>query len=387
MRTILNLIIDNDNRSHMFVNFFLIYIKFLLKLLHLRKHTMHILLIFFSLIISTVSIAGTIKIVPSPDSHAPIGVMGDHIHKTNEIMLSYRFMRMEMSDLQDASHDISPADSVSSSGSYKFMNAPIKMQSNMHMFGGMYGISDRLTGMVMVPFLNKKMQVRQRASDMKRFTVSARGFGDVKLTGLFSIHETSNSKWLLNFGLSLPTGETNVKDTMVMMNNTHSHSTLGYGMQLGSGTYDPILKVGYTKKIDKISLGMQLSGIWRFYQNKDDYHLGDKYQGTFYSSFVLNDWISLSGRLDGKWKRKISGAHAHHSNMLMSPAFSKDQGHKIINLSGGFNFIVPKGELKGQRLAIEYSAPIYQYYDGLQMKSDWMITAGWQYAFKFKDLF
>ena len=71
----------------------------------------------------------------------------------------------------------------------------------------------------------------------------------------------------------------------------------------------------------------------------------------------------------------------------MSPAFSKDQGNRKINLSGGINFIIPKGELKGHRLALEYSEPIYQYYDGLQMKSDKMITLGWQYALNFKDLF
>ena len=322
-----------------------------------------------------------------PDSHAPIGIMGDHAHKKGELMFSYRYMRMEMSDLRDASHDISRADAVSSTGSYKFMNAPVKMHSNMHMFGSMYGITNRLTGMIMVPFLNKKMEVRQRAGDMNRFTVSSRGIGDIKLTGLYSIKNINNSKWLLNFGLSLPTGETNAKDVMVMMSGMHMHATLGYGMQLGSGTYDPILKIGYIKEWNKFSLGWQASGIWRLYQNADDYHLGDEYQGSFYSAYVLNDWISFSGRINGKFTRKISGAHAHHSNMLMSPAFSKDQGNRKINLSGGINFIIPKGELKGHRLALEYSEPIYQYYDGLQMKSDKMITLGWQYALNFKDLF
>ena len=29
----------------------------------------------------------------------------------------------------------------------------------------------------------------------------------------------------------------------------------------------------------------------------------------------------------------------------------------------------------------------YQYYDDIQMKSDKMVTIGWQYAFKFKDFF
>jgi len=345
------------------------------------------ILYFFMLFPSIGMAADEIGISGRPDGHAPIGVMGDHAHKKGELMFSYRYMRMEMSDLQDASHEISRDDAVSSSGSYKFMNAPIKMHSNMHMFGGMYGINDRLTAMAMVPFLNKKMQVRQRASDMRRFTVSSRGFSDIKLTGLYSLKESKNSKWLLNFGVSIPTGETNVKDDMVMMNGSHSHSTLGYGMQLGSGTYDPILKLGYAKKWEKFSLGWQTSGIWRLYHNEDDYHLGDEYNGTLYSSFVFNEWVSFSGRVDGKWTRKISGAHSHHSNMLMNPAVSKDQGNRKINISGGINFVIPKGELKGQRLALEYSNPIYQYYDGLQMKTDQMITFGWQYAFVLKDLF
>ena len=348
---------------------------------------MYKFLLSFLISMPTISLADGIGIGGRPDCHAPIGVMGDHSHKKGEIMFSYRYMRMEMSGLRDAKHDISRSDAVSSTGSYKFMNAPIKMHANMHMFGSMYGISDQLTAMIMVPFLNNKMQIRQRANDMKRFTVSSRGIGDIKLSGIYSLKKNTNSKWLLNVGLSIPTGETNVKDDMVMMNGSHSHSTLGYNMQLGSGTYDPTLKMGYYKKYDKFSIGWQASGTWRFYQNKNDYHLGDDYLGTIYSSFVINDWISISTRFDGKWKRKISGAHAKHSNMLMSPAFSKDKGYRKINFYGGINLIIPKGELKGQRFAIEYSNPIYQYYDGLQMKSDRMITLGWQYAFKFNDLF
>tara|TARA_B100000686_G_scaffold256619_1_gene268386 strand:+ start:3156 stop:4202 length:1047 start_codon:yes stop_codon:yes gene_type:complete len=348
---------------------------------------MYKFLLIFIVLLPTICFADGIGIVGRPDGHAPIGIMGDHAHKKGELMFSYRYMRMEMSDLQDANHDISRDDAVSSNGSYKFMNAPIKMHSNMHMLGAMYGISKQLTGMLMVPILNKKMQVRQRAGDNNRFTVSSRGLGDIKLMGLYSFNQNNNSNWLLNFGLSIPTGEINVKDDMVMMNGSHSHKTLGYGMQLGSGTYDPILKVGYYKKWEKISMGWQTSGIWRFYQNNKDYHLGDEYQGTLYAAFLINDWVSISGRLDGKLRRKISGAHAHHSNMLMSPVFTKDQGNRKINISGGINFIIPRGELKGQRLAIEYKEPIYQYYDGLQMKSDKMITLGWQYAFSFKDLF
>ena len=30
------------------------------------------------------------------DSHGPISIMGEHIHKKNEYMFSYRLMKMEM---------------------------------------------------------------------------------------------------------------------------------------------------------------------------------------------------------------------------------------------------------------------------------------------------
>jgi hypothetical protein len=42
------------------------------------------------------------------DSHAPVGVMGDHMHGKGEWMLSYHFMRMEIKNSRDGSSSISP---------------------------------------------------------------------------------------------------------------------------------------------------------------------------------------------------------------------------------------------------------------------------------------
>ena len=41
-----------------------------------------------------------------PDSHAPLGVMGDHAHGKSEWMLSYRFMAMGMEGLRDGTESI-----------------------------------------------------------------------------------------------------------------------------------------------------------------------------------------------------------------------------------------------------------------------------------------
>ena len=41
-------------------------------------------------------------------SHAPIGVMADHMHKSGEWMFSYRYMYMEMEGNRDGTNSISP---------------------------------------------------------------------------------------------------------------------------------------------------------------------------------------------------------------------------------------------------------------------------------------
>jgi len=41
---------------------------------------------------------------------APIGVMADHVHTKDSIMVSYRYMTMDMSDIADGSSDLSVDD-------------------------------------------------------------------------------------------------------------------------------------------------------------------------------------------------------------------------------------------------------------------------------------
>jgi hypothetical protein len=46
----------------------------------------------------------------------------------------------------------------------------------------------------------------------------------------------------------------------------------------------------------------------------------------------------------------------------------------------GLNLIFDLGPLKTQRLALEGGMPVYQHLDGPQLETDWLITAGWQFA-------
>jgi hypothetical protein len=109
---------------------------------------------------------GEVKTAPRADAHAPIGVMGDHRHHKGELMLSYRFMWMWMEGNLIGDDSVSP-DTIVTTVPNRFFGmpgqpptlrvVPTEMGMNMNMFGAMYGISDTVTLMGMLPYIEKDM--------------------------------------------------------------------------------------------------------------------------------------------------------------------------------------------------------------------------------------
>ena len=91
-----------------------------------------------------------------PDGHAPISVMGDHMHKMGEWMVSYRYMTMDMKGLLKGSNSVAPT--MMATG---FMPAmlPKTMTMDMHMLGTMHAISDKWTLMGMINYLDNEMSM------------------------------------------------------------------------------------------------------------------------------------------------------------------------------------------------------------------------------------
>ena len=101
-----------------------------------------------------------------PDSHAPIGVMGDHGHKPREVMLSYRFMAMDMQRLQSGTTTVETAEVLKD-----FMMAPTVMQMQMHGFGTMFAPHDKLTFMAMANYqFLRWWSIARRVSTPYQFT-------------------------------------------------------------------------------------------------------------------------------------------------------------------------------------------------------------------------
>lgn len=305
-----------------------------------------------------------------PDEHVPIGVMGDHTHNKGEWMVSYRYSNMKMEGNRIGTNSVTTA-AVHQS----FMVAPIDMTMQMHMFGLMYGLTDDLTLMTMVPYVEISMNLQTRMG--MDFSTNTKGIGDVKVGGLYSLYKEGSSNLVLNAGLSIPSGSINKRGDTPM----GASMQLPYPMQIGSGTFDLMPGITYTSRVDNWSWGAQLNSNIRLGTNDKGYTLGDQFGFSVWGSRRLNDAFSISLRTEAKTIADIKGANPALNPMVVPTARTDLRHGERVDMMAGINFIVPGGALEGNRLAIEFTLPVYQKLDGPQLETDYRLMAGWQLAF------
>ena len=309
------------------------------------------------------------------DKHAPIGVMGDHGHNKGELMLSYRYGRMEMDGNRSGSSDIGTSEVLKA-----FSVSPLEMTMEMHIFGAMYGLGNNLTLMAMVPYVDKSMDLINR--DNRKIKTNASGLGDIKISVIHKFHSEKSEEMphhdlSVKFGLSLPSGDINKKNPSGM--------PLPYPMQLGSGTYDPMIGVTYVRFYPQWSWGLQFNTTQRLGKNNKGYRLGDEYQATTWAAYRHSDYLSASLRINGKSWNNISGRDKRLdravTTALVPTARTDLRAGERAELGIGINFMQPRGMFKDHRLAAEVSVPFYQHLDGPQLEVDYMYTLGWQAVF------
>ncbi len=307
-----------------------------------------------------------------PDGHAPIGVMGDHVHHAGEWMLSYRFMFMRMADNRDGTDRLSTSDVLAD-----FPVAPINMNMEMHMLSAMYAPTDRLTLMAMLPVIHLSMDHRTRMG--AKFTTRSTGPGDFRLTGLYRIWSDEIHSLHLNAGLSMPTGSVNERDDTPAADD----AKLPYPMQLGSGTWDLLPGVTYLGQLDRYSWGFQPLGTLRLATNSEDYRLGRRIDMSLWGAYRFLDWLSASIRLNSQIWFNLHGKDPELNPAMVPTADPDRRGGRRLDLLFGLNGSVPSGMFKGLRIAVEGGLPVYQSLDGPQLETDYLVTAGLQYAFSF----
>ncbi|MDJ0922636.1 MAG: transporter [Henriciella sp.] len=328
--------------------------------------------------------------------HAPIGVMADHRHEQGEWMFSYRFMQMQMEGNRDGTDTLSPEE-IATTVPNRFAGTPMQpptlrvvpteMTMDMHMLGAMYGLSDRVTLMVMANYLTKDMDHLTFMGGMGttvlgEFTTQTEGFGDTSVSAIVGLDDgTKTGRQInLNVGLSLPTGSITETDQILTPMGGTPTTRLPYPMQLGSGTYDAKLGLTAFDRTGQWSYGGQVNTVIRLGDNDEGYALGDVLEATGWVAYEPRPWVSFSGRLRAQAQGSIDGIDPE----ILAPVQTADpdnHGGETVEALFGINLLGTSGAVKGHRLAAEVGLPIYRNLNGPQLETDLTFSLGWQKSF------
>ena len=307
-----------------------------------------------------------------------LNVLGGHTHPSGQTMFGYQYMHTDMEGYLQHTREVSPQD-VFARG---FHTLHTQMEMDMHMFEVMHAPTDRLTLMAMLPY--KEMTMKHLTDMGGRFTQTAAGIGDVEVMGLYTLFGSvrkGGNRLILNGGVSLPTGSTDVKDH-ANGDASQANVKLEYPMQLGSGTYDLLPGLTYLGDSGRWSWGAQTLEAVRLGRNSSGYRFGNDYRLSFWGAYGITDWFAPSLRVDGHWWENVHGRDAAYGPQPHNPEARADlrEGRRV-DLLFGIGLYDTKGLLKGTRLMVEGGLPVYQWLRGPQLGTAWMLNVSATYAF------
>jgi hypothetical protein len=316
----------------------------------------------------------------------PAGVMISHLHQKKEWMVSYRYMTMGMNGLMQGNKELSKNEAF-----VNYLMVPTTMQMDMHMLMGMYGITNRLTVMVMLNYSMLSMNMEmlggtdhhhggQSATDASGgHHMQTSGFADSKLFALYGILSKNKHEVLLSAGVSIPTGSITMKGNSTDM--MYPNQNMPYGMQLGSGSVEVIPGITYLYQKKKATISTQASAIIRTGANSVGYRWGNELNFNAWFAYQWLNWMSSSVRAEGIVADKIHGSDLSLYAYNEPAANPNNYGGQKVNGYIGTVVRGKRGILKRHRLGVEYGIPLYQYVNGVQMSTRYNLYASWSVAF------
>lgn len=294
----------------------------------------------------------------------PPGVM---VGEAGKWMVGYRYLYDRMDGNLVGRRSISEADVLR-----QFEMSPTDMTMQMHMGSVMYTPTKRLTVMAMVPYMVKAMDHVDHEGE--RFTEKTNGFGDVELTGLYSLTDPMNarSRILLNFGASAPTGS---------INQRHMGMRMEYPMQLGSGTFALRPGVVYLGQASPFGWGARFVSTFQLGRNDNNYRLGNRYEASAWVTRLISSTLSATAGINGESRGNIRGLDPLLDALDEPTKDPRRQGGDRLDATLGLAFHPQRGMLSGSSFFLNADLPIHQSLDGPQLKKRFGVRFEFQREF------
>jgi hypothetical protein len=309
-----------------------------------------------------------------PDGHAPIGLLSDVTLSAGDVMFSYRYSRDSFQGLRLGSDLIS----FDAAFDFEFTVVPAELTVETHEAELRLGLTDDISISGLVPFRFKQMTNLTDGGTSFYITDSS-DLGDVEVRLLVDLFEIGEYRAHLSVGGSAPTGE--IADRDLTPQTFPRVTQLPFSMQNGSGTWDILPALAFSAQNEFATVGAQAEAVIRMGSNDRNYTLGNRFGGTVWASYMLNEWLSASARVVFETWEDVDGADAATDGNADVSANPFATGGKRTSLPLGFNVLLREGPLAGVRLAVEWQYVISENLNGPQQSQNNGLTIGWQVTF------
>jgi len=303
----------------------------------------------------------------------PLNIPGGGIAETHEfrIKLSPSFMRME--GMREGTHRHDTREILG-----EFMAAPLEMEMTMVNLSLGYSLTDDLFAGLMLMYVDKAMVMKDRQG--RKWEMRSQGLSDTMLMTKYRLYANDplipTDQVSLLLGMNLPTGSISQKD---------EGRRLPYGMQLGSGTLDPLLGVLYQGSSSPWWWGVNLLYTPRFYDNREGYRLGDEFRYDLYLMHQPRYDLVLEFQLNGWWGEGIDGERdevergvghqlSDPQRPYMTPLWDPHSyGGNRLEMTWGVQWQPWMFHI----LNVQLTVPLLQDYRGLHMERDYQLMFNW----------
>ena len=297
----------------------------------------------------------------------PLNIPGAGTPEPHELRVKVNLSWGKMVGLRRGTSNRSTKDAL-----VQYMMAPRKMNMYMSNVSVGYAFSDRFFAGIMGMYVSKDMEMIRRNGI--RSSMYSQGAGDTMLMTKTLLYADDflvpKSQVSLLLGVSIPTGSIDQDEKGVLS---------PYSMQLGSGTFDPLIGVLYEGSRTPFWWGTNISYLARTYENYKSYNLGDEFRCDLYGMFQVRYDLVAELQIKGKYVGDIEGeaqeieqdgdghVMSNPNNPFMSNLFDPDNyGGSTVDLTAGVQW----QPFHNHVLNVQFSFPLFQNLHGTQLERD-----------------
>ncbi|HEX9020907.1 MAG TPA: transporter [Nitrospirota bacterium] len=257
-----------------------------------------------------------------------------------------------------------------------YASLPVSMDMFKYTLTAGYGFTPKFKVFVSIPYVRNTMDMTSfnmmMGSWMGMTMTPVHGLGDITVMGLYRLSTNREIRptdaVTLGFGVKTPTGSYTEKKP----NGTFVHAH----MQPGTGSWDPLLSLIYTKMIDQFVI--QSNATYELAtRNNEGYKFGDSLALDFAGTYTVVREFNVTAGLTFLNVNKASdkdGKYTNLASLLDDPA---NTGGESLWFSPGVQ-ILP---FKNSMIDFKYQVPVWEKVNGVQLVSSYRYVLGMSYSF------